>query len=102
MESQTLEAGLTNGTANQQNSTPTFMAVALFKEKLNIATITVVRNPHTGKLFMDTIRGRYKVQQDIALSKPLTVLIPLLEDGTQDLNNACLINSLEANVVGTL
>lgn len=81
--------------SENQNSTYTrdenvsFMTVSEFKEKVGATTISVLKNPQTGKLFMSTNTGQnFKVQADIDQTKDIRVLVP---DG--DLDQACLVNT---------
>lgn len=65
-----------------------FMTVAQFKDQIGAASLSVLRNPNTNKLWMVTEGGaNYKVQQDIDNTKDIRVLIP-----ENDLDQACLVN----------
>lgn len=68
-----------------------------FKKALDCESFQVIKNPKTDKLFVATSNGkRLRCQQSIDITKPLSWLIP---DG--NLDEACLINASEANVVAT-
>lgn len=68
-----------------------------FAAKLGINTMEVVKNPQTGKLFLATNVGKFKVENNIDYDKPLDFLWE--DDNMQD---ACLINHRETNVVKNL
>jgi hypothetical protein len=81
----------------------TFMSVAEFKAALGVATIEIVKNPNTGKLFVSAGTEKFKCQQDIDLKGSMSVLIPVSPDGEQLLEEACLLNVKETNnVLATL
>ena len=67
-----------------------FLTVSEFKTRIGkpSATINVVKNPKTGKLFMDIDGHYYKVQADINPEERMRVLVP--EEG---IDEACLINA---------
>lgn len=65
----------------------TFLTWDEFKEEMGINKADVVKNPHTGKLFVAHRDMRWKCQNDIDFKKDLAFLI---EDG--DMDNACLVN----------
>lgn len=59
-----------------------------FKNNIGAESISVVKNPHTGKLFASASNGQsFKVQGDLDLSGPVEWLIP-----KEGINEACLIN----------
>ena len=70
-----------------------FLTVGQFKAQVASATATleVLRNKATEKLFMAIDGQNYKVQQDIDSNAPIKVLVPLV-DGKRDYENACLVN----------
>ena len=54
-------------------------------------SMSVVKNPNTGKLFVSATNGHsYRCEQQIDLEKPLTWLL----EG-DDLTDACLVNKRE-------
>lgn len=55
------------------------------------ASLEVLRNKATGKLFMSLGDTNYRVQADISNTQPIKVLVPK-EDGVADYDNACLVN----------
>lgn len=76
----------------------TFLTWDEFKEEMGITKADVVKNPHTGKLFVAHRDMRWKCQNDIDFKKDLAFLI---EDG--DMDNACLVNVTSSdNTVHTL
>jgi hypothetical protein len=78
-------ANSAKSTAKSNNVT--FLTWDEFKEEMNIIKADVVKNPHTGKLFVAHRNMRWKCQNDIDFKKDLAFLI---EDG--DMDNACLVN----------
>lgn len=64
-----------------------FLTWEEFKDAMDIKKADVVKNPHTGKLFVAYKDMRWKCQNDIDFKKDLAFLI---EDG--DMDNACLVN----------
>lgn len=65
-----------------------FMTVSQFKAQLNVTSLTVLKSPKTGKLFLSTENGDcYKVQQDIDSSAEMKMLIK-----DDNISDACLVN----------
>ena len=65
-----------------------FMTVVEFKEQIGSATLSVLKNPKTGKLFLTASDGTcFRVQQDIDKTKEMKILVEDL-----DFTNACLVN----------
>lgn len=69
------------------------MSVQSFKELLGISVIEVVKNPNTGKLFMSTSVGKFKCQQEIDPSLPMSVL------HDKETDEYCLVNSKNDNSI---
>lgn len=69
----------------------TFLTVEQFKARINKTGVEaqIVKNPHTGKLFLAVGDLRFKVQANIDKTKNMSVLVP--EDG--GIEQACLINA---------
>lgn len=85
-----------------RNSNVTFKTVTEFKQAIQASESPAqfVKNPNTGKLFVNIAGKNFKAQQDIDKSKPIAVLI---EDGV--IENACFVNvsnDTNANVLFTL
>ena len=74
-------------------TTANFLTVNEFKSAINSdgATIEVLRNKATNKLFMSIGGANYRVQANIDNNLPIKVLVPV-EDGAADYDNACLVN----------
>jgi hypothetical protein len=79
-----------------------FMTVAEFKAAVDVATIEVVKNPNTGKLFCAAGEERFKCQQDIDLTGSMAFLLPLDKAGKAIMEQACLVNRSANNVLATL
>lgn len=79
----------TTATSTQtSNSNVKFMSVAQFKDAIGSSSLSILRSPITGKLFMATDGGQnYKVQQDINPKEEMKVLV---ED--DNIEQACLCN----------
>ena len=73
------------------------MSIAEFKSAIKTDSLSVVKNPKTGKLFVSAGNANYKCQQDIDLNGKMEFLI---SDGV--IADACLINSNSQNVLATL
>jgi hypothetical protein len=86
---------------NNQTTDFKFLTIGDFKKKLNIDTINVVKNPHTGKLFVEAGGANYKCQLDINLTNKEDLRF-LVKDGV--ISDACLVDvtNAGANVVATL
>lgn len=74
-------------------SPSSFLTIAQFKSQVANpnATIEVLRNLSTTKLFMSIDGVNYRVQQSIDNALPMKVLVPLV-DGVADYENGCLVN----------
>lgn len=71
-----------------------FASVQDFKDTIGANSISIVKNPNTGKLFAAADNGKnYKCAGDLDVSKPIAILIP--ETGIDD---ACLINGSNNNI----
>ena len=77
------------------------MSITDFKQKYGYNKLTVVRNPHTGKLFVASGNGaNYRCQQNLNTEEPLA-FVSSSDDGEEE--NWCLINDTKGvNVVVTL
>jgi hypothetical protein len=64
-----------------------FLTVEEFKSQVGATSLSVLKNPKTGKLFMSAGGDTYRVQGDIKQSEEIRVLIP--EEG---ISEACLVN----------
>ena len=69
------------------------MSISEFKSAIGYpsASIEVLRNKSTDKLFMNIGDQNFRVQGNIDESLPIRVLVPVV-DGVTDLANSCLIN----------
>lgn len=68
-----------------------------FKQTIGCESFQVVKNPKNDKLFVSTSNGKtFRAQQSLDVTKPISWLIP---DG--NIEDACLINASEQNVVAT-
>ena len=81
-----------NTSTPAKSNNVTFLTWDEFKEEMGIKKADVVKNPHTGKLFVAYKDMRWKCQNDIDFTKDLAFLI---EDG--DMENACLVNVTSSN-----
>lgn len=76
-----------------------FMTLSEFKSKMGINTLSVIRNPKTGKVFAQANTGKnFRCKAALDISLPISVLIP--ESGVLD--EACLVNGSNANVLTTI
>ena len=83
----------------------TSMSVKGFKALNQESEYRILVNPNTQKLFVvGTDTGKtFKCEQAIDTKLAITVLIPVNEDGEQDIANACFINERNgAEVIATL
>ena len=65
-----------------------FITVSEFKEQIGTASVQVLKNKKTGKLFLTADNGDcYKVQQDIDNSFDMKMLIK-----DDNISDACLVN----------
>ena len=65
-----------------------FITVSEFKEQIGTASVQVLKNKKTGKLFLTADNGDcYKVQQDIDNSLDMKMLIK-----DDNISDACLVN----------
>jgi len=76
----------------------TFMSLADFKAAIGVAKLDIVKNPNTGKLFMSANGKAWKCKAEIDLQSPLAILVP--ENG--NLDEACLVNGSNDNVLGSI
>lgn len=77
-----------------------FLTVNKFKKEQGVEKLSVVKNPKTGKLFMDAEGTYFRCQQDLNTELPMRVRI---EEGKPE--EACLVNVKETeseNVVASL
>ena len=75
-----------------KSSNVTFLTWDEFKEEMGIPKADVVKNPHTGKLFVAYKEKRWKCQNDIDFKKDVAFLIE-----NEDMDNACLVNVSSSN-----
>jgi len=72
-----------------------------FKEAIGQpnAKAKTVKNPNTGKFFIDIAGKSYKCQQDIDMNKRIV----FMHSADEDISNACLVNAKDnsENVFGT-
>lgn len=89
----------TTTTAPQLNKTQTsFMTIEEFKRLMQVQSMQVVKNPHTGKLFIWSSHGNFKCEQALDMAANMCFLIP---DGVVE--NACLVNATPSqNIVGSI
>lgn len=59
--------------------------VSQVKQQLGIDIIQVVKNPHTGKLFVSTAKGSFRCQGDLDITKPMHFI-------GESIEQACLVN----------
>ena len=75
-----------------------FITVGEFKTQIGANKLSIVKNPNTGKLFVQADNGQnFRCKATIDTTKPMSVLIP--EAGITD---ACLVNGSDVNVLATL
>jgi len=91
-------------TTAPQTQQLTNMSVERFKETIKAKEIQILCNPHTDKLFASDGNGKnYRVEQGLDLTKAVSVLIPVNEEGEPVLADACFINTrTSAAVIATL
>lgn len=86
---------------SQKSVNVQFLTISEFKSLINKSAekAEVIKNPHTGKLFLSIGSVNYKCQQDIDGAKEMKMFL-----AGDDVNEACLINvkPQENNVVFSL
>ena len=81
-----------------QNPNIKFITVAEFKTAVGANKLSIVKNPNTGKLFAQADNGKnFRCKATLDITKPMSVLV---ESG--DLDNACIVNGSNANVLATI
>ena len=91
-------------TTSAQTQQLTNMSVDRFKEAIKAKEIQILRNPNTDKLFASDGNGKnFRVEQNLDLTKEVSVLIPVNEEGEPVFVDACFINTRNsAPVLATL
>ena len=64
---------------------------------VNSRDCSIVKNPHTDKLFLSTPKGNFKVEQGLDLKKKVCFLYE-----ENDFENGCLINERADNTIASL
>ena len=80
-----------------------FCTLDQFRSKIalpaNTPAISIVRNPNTDKLFADTAKGNYKVEQAIDTKLP----IRFMYESEDKLSEGCIVNVTDSdNVIAVL
>lgn len=89
----------TNTPAQTQETKTTFVDIITFKSTIGADVLQIVKNPNTGKFFVDASNGKkYKCQHDIDIKKTMKFIVV---NGDND--NACLANVSDSdNLIAVL
>jgi len=71
----------------------TFMSISEFKNATGSLALEVIKNPNTDKLFLTNGTNKWKVQQSIDNTLPMSILIQ--DDNMED---CCLVNTTNNTV----